>query len=230
MVTVNDVRGLILVVEDDETISDLFRRYLTREGLGVHCVSNGRAALEAVRTLKPAVILLDIGLPDIDGIEVCRTLRAEKNWTPIIFCTARDDEISRIVGLELGADDYITKPPSPREVVARVKVWLRRANGLPMDSEVVTAENVALDPSTRTVQVDGNPVDLTATEFNLLEYLMSRPGHVFSRDELLSHVWGYASIVGTRTVDVHVAQLRAKLGEPNPIRTARGVGYSVVRG
>jgi len=226
---VNNPRGLVLIVEDDETIADLFRRYLAREGLGVHWVSTGQAALEAVRTLKPAVILLDIGLPDMDGVAVCQQLRAEKNWTPIIFCTARDDEISRILGLEMGADDYITKPPSPREVVARVKVWLRRANGLPMDAEQIKIGNLILDPSARTVSVDDEKVELTATEFDLLAYLMSRPGHVFSRDELLSHVWGYSSVVGTRTVDVHVAQVRAKLGEPNPIRTARGVGYSVTK-
>jgi len=226
---VNDLKGLVLIVEDDENIADLFRRYLSREGLGVHWVSTGQAALDAVRTLKPAVILLDIGLPDMDGVAVCQQLRAEKNWTPIIFCTARDDEISRILGLEMGADDYITKPPSPREVVARVKVWLRRASGLPMDAQQVTIANVTLDPSARTILVDNRSVDLTATEFDLLAYLMSRPGHVFSRDELLSHVWGYSSVVGTRTVDVHVAQLRAKLGEPNPIRTARGVGYSVAK-
>lgn len=225
----NDSKGLVLIVEDDETIADLFRRYLSREGLGVHWVATGKEALNAVRTLKPAVILLDIGLPDMDGVAVCQQLRAEKNWTPIIFCTARDDEISRILGLEMGADDYITKPPSPREVVARVKVWLRRASGLPMDSEQVTIGNLTLDPSARTVLVDETEVELTATEFDLLSYLMSRPGHVFSRDELLSHVWGYSSVVGTRTVDVHVAQLRAKLGEPNPIRTARGVGYSVTK-
>ena len=115
------------------------------------------------------------------------------------------------------------------EVVARVKVWIRRANGLPVDSGVVTIGGVALDPSTRTVVAAGNPVELTATEFDLLAYLMSRPGHVFSRDELLSRVWGYAAVVGTRTVDVHVAQLRAKLGDPNPIQTARGVGYSVTK-
>lgn len=226
----SDSKGLVLIVEDDENIAELFRRYLTREGLGVHWVANGTAALAAVRNLKPAVILLDIGLPDIDGIAVCQQLRAENIWTPIIFCTARDDEISRILGLEMGADDYITKPPSPREVVARVKVWLRRASGLPVDSGKVTVANVTLDPGPRRVLIDDNPIELTATEFDLLAHLMSRPGHVFSRDELLSHVWGYSSVVGTRTVDVHVAQLRAKLGDPNPIRTARGVGYSVISG
>ncbi|NBV89847.1 MAG: DNA-binding response regulator, partial [Actinobacteria bacterium] len=196
----SDSKGLILIVEDDENIADLFRRYLSREGLGVHWVASGKAALEAVRTLKPAVILLDIGLPDMDGVSVCQQLRAQNNWTPIIFCTARDDEISRILGLEMGADDYITKPPSPREVVARVKVWLRRASGLPVDSGEVRVGNVTLDPGPRTVEVSGSEIELTPTEFDLLAHLMSRPGHVFSRDELLSHVWGYSSVVGTRTV------------------------------
>ena len=225
----SDSKGLVLVVEDEENIADLYRRYLSREGFGVRIASTGTQALKDVRELKPAVIILDVGLPDIDGTEVCRILRSENNWTPILFCTARDDEVSRVVGLELGGDDYITKPPSMPEVVARVKVWIRRANGLPVDSGVVTIGGVALDPSTRTVVAAGNPVELTATEFDLLAYLMSRPGHVFSRDELLSRVWGYAAVVGTRTVDVHVAQLRAKLGDPNPIQTARGVGYSVTK-
>ena len=222
-----DSKGVVLVVEDDENISDVYRRFLAREGFSVHLAATGKSALEATRRIKPAVIILDVGLPDIDGTEVCRQLRAENNWTPILFCTARDDEISRVVGLELGGDDYITKPPSMPEVVARVKVWMRRANGLPLDSGVVTIGSVTLDPSTRKVKVDGVDIALTATEFDLLAYLMSRPGHVFTRDELLSHVWGYASVVGTRTVDVHIAQLRSKLGESNPIQTLRGVGYSV---
>jgi len=226
---VNDSKGLVLVVEDEENIADLYRRYLSREGFGVRIATTGMQALKDVRELKPAVIILDVGLPDIDGTEVCRTLRSENNWTPILFCTARDDEVSRVVGLELGGDDYITKPPSMPEVVARVKVWIRRANGLPVGSGEITIGGVSLDPSARTVVAAGKPVDLTATEFDLLEYLMSRPGHVFSRDELLSRVWGYAAVVGTRTVDVHVAQLRAKLGDPNPIQTARGVGYSVTK-
>lgn len=224
-----DSKGLVLVVEDDENIADLYRRYLSREGFGVHLAATGTQGLESARQLKPAVIILDVGLPDIDGTDVCRQLRAENNWTPILFCTARDDEISRVVGLELGGDDYITKPPSMPEVVARVKVWMRRASGLPIDAGIVTVGNVSLNPSTRVVTVQETEIDLTATEFDLLAYLMSRPGHVFTRDELLSHVWGYASVVGTRTVDVHIAQLRAKLGDSNPINTVRGVGYSVAK-
>ena len=225
----SESKGLVLVVEDEENIAELYRRYLAREGFGVRIATTGNQALKDVQDLKPAVIILDVGLPDIDGTDVCRKLRADNNWTPILFCTARDDEVSRVVGLELGGDDYITKPPSMPEVVARVKVWMRRANGLPVDSGVVTIGGVALDPSTRTVTAHDKPIELTATEFDLLAYLMSRPGHVFSRDELLSRVWGYAAVVGTRTVDVHVAQLRAKLGDPNPIQTARGVGYSVTK-
>jgi DNA-binding response OmpR family regulator len=161
----------------------------------------------------------------MDGIEVCRQLRAEQDWTPVLFCTARDDEVDRVLGLELGADDYITKPFSPREVVARVKAVVRRARGPETQNQTVTLGKVAMDPMTRRCTVDGRTVDLTATEFDLLFYLMTHPGQIFSRDQLLSEVWGYAAMVNTRTVDVHVAQLRSKLGEHNIIRTVRGVGY-----
>ena len=161
----------------------------------------------------------------MDGIEVCRRLRAQQDWTPVVFCTARDDEVDRVLGLELGADDYITKPFSPREVVARVKAVVRRARGPQAQSQTVRLGKVEMDPMTRRCTVDGRVVDLTATEFDLLFYLMTHPGQIFSRDQLLSEVWGYAAMVNTRTVDVHVAQLRGKLGENNIIRTVRGVGY-----
>jgi len=151
--------------------------------------------------------------------------RADGDWTPVLFCTARDDEIDRVLGLEMGADDYITKPFSPREVVARVKVALRHARtGDP--SDVITLGRVSLDRAGRRVSVDGEEVILTATEFDLLAYLMERPGRVITRDLLLEEVWGYAAVVGTRTVDVHIAQVRAKLGDASPVRTVRGVGYS----
>jgi DNA-binding response OmpR family regulator len=163
----------------------------------------------------------------MDGTQVCKQLRADGDWTPILFCTARDEEVDRILGLEMGADDYITKPFSPREVVARLKSVLRRSNGHTEASVPLSVGLVSLDQDSRKVTLDGKEVTLTATEFDLLAFLMSRPGRVFSRDELLSHVWGYASVVGTRTVDVHVAQLRGKFGDLNPIRTVRGVGYSV---
>ena len=224
--TVDASRGLVLVVEDERAISDLLRLYISREGFGVHVVADGRSALAAARTMHPAAIILDVGLPEMDGTEVCRQLRAEGNWVPILFCTARDDEVDRVLGLELGADDYITKPFSPREVVARVKSVVRRASLVSADDAPLTLGGVSVDLVTRRVTVDGEPVSLTATEFDLLAHLMQHPGRVYTREHLLSEVWGYAAVVGTRTVDVHVAQVRAKLGDASPIRTVRGVGYS----
>ncbi len=219
-------RGLVLVVEDEKPISDLLRLYLTREGFGVHAEFDGVGGLTAARTRHPVAIVLDVGLPGIDGTEVCRQLRAEDNWVPVIFCTARDDEVDRVLGLELGADDYVTKPFSPREMVARVKSLVRRSRVNRSSSEPVSVGAVSMDTTRRRVWVGDEPVDLTATEFDLLAHLVSEPGRVFSRDQLLAEVWGYASVVGSRTVDVHVAQLRAKLGDDSPIRTVRGVGYS----
>lgn len=223
----SDSKGLVLVVEDEKAISDMLRMYLSREGFGVHVEGDGVAGLAAAKQLRPVAIILDVGLPSMDGTEVCRQLRAAGDWTPVLFCTARDEEIDRILGLEMGADDYITKPFSPREVVARIKSVMRRTSGIPEGAGLVEVGPVALDPDTRRVTLNGDEVVLTATEFDLLAFLMSRPGRVFSRDELLSHVWGYSSVVGTRTVDVHVAQLRSKFGDHSPIRTVRGVGYSV---
>ncbi len=224
------VRGVILVVEDEKAIADLLRMYLSREGFGVHVAVDGTSALTAARTLHPAAIVLDVGLPVLDGTEVCRQLRAEGNWTPVLFCTARDDEVDRILGLELGADDYITKPFSPRELVARVKSVVRRATLAAREDAPLVMGEVHVDLVTRRVVVDGASVSLTATEFDLLAHLMSHPARVFSREQLLSEVWGYAAVVGTRTVDVHIAQLRGKLGEHSPIRTVRGVGYSAEPG
>jgi len=222
---VSDTRGVVLVVEDEPAIADLLRMYLSREGFQVLVEADGQAALQAVTDHRPSCVLLDVGLPGMDGIEVCRRLRAAQDWTPVLFCTARDDEVDRVLGLELGADDYITKPFSPREVVARVKAVVRRARGPQAQSQAVHLAAVEMDPMTRRCLVDGRAVELTATEFDLLFYLMTHPGQIFSRDQLLSEVWGYAAMVNTRTVDVHVAQLRGKLGDHNVIRTVRGVGY-----
>jgi two-component system, OmpR family, response regulator len=220
-------KGLVLVIEDERAIADLERMYLTREGFGVHVESDGRAGLAAARNLHPVAIVLDVGIPTIDGTDVCRMLRADGNWTPILFVTARDDEVDRVLGLELGADDYLTKPFSPRELVARVKAVLRRSSSEGASQErVYVVGGVTVDPARRRVSANGEPIDLTATEFELLEFLCRRPGRVFPREHLLSEVWGYAAAAGTRTVDVHVAQLRAKLGDASPIRTVRGVGYS----
>ncbi|MBB2942756.1 DNA-binding response OmpR family regulator [Actinoplanes lutulentus] len=221
-------KGLVLVVEDERPIADLVRLYLRREGFGVQVEHDGAAGLAAARRLRPVACVLDIALPGLDGTEICRRLRADGDWTPVIFLTARDDEVDRILGLELGGDDYVTKPFSPRELVTRVKALLRRA--------AVSSDNTAgvrvlgpltLDPGRRAVAVDGQALVLTATEFDLLAHLLGRPGRVFTREELLAAVWGYASAAGTRTVDVHVAQVRAKLGDAAAlIRTVRGVGYT----
>jgi len=223
-------RGLVLVVEDERSISDLIRLYLGREGYGVHVEADGRLGLEAARRLRPVAIILDVGLPTMDGTEVCRTLRGEGNDVPILFVTARDDEVERVLGLELGADDYLTKPFSPRELVARVRAAHRRASGMVTSGveQLLELGPVRVDRNTRRVTIAGSEVDFTTTEFDLLTYLMNRPGRVATRDELLSQVWGYANAVGSRTVDVHVAQVRSKLGPASTLlRTVRGVGYSV---
>jgi DNA-binding response OmpR family regulator len=225
-------RGLVLVVEDERPIADLVKLYLTRDGYGVHIESDGASGLAAAKRLRPVACLVDIGLPGMDGTEICRRLREGGDWTPVIFLTARDDEVDRVVGLELGADDYVTKPFSPRELVARVKAVLRRTEGVAATADAPRRLGaVTLDPGRRRVQVDGVEVPLTSTEFDLLAHLMQRPGRVFTREELLASVWGYAAHGGTRTVDVHVAQVRSKLDEASPlardvIRTVRGVGYT----
>jgi DNA-binding response OmpR family regulator len=220
-------KGLVLVVEDEHPIADLVRLYLTRDGFGVHVEHDGTSGLAAARRLRPVACILDIALPGLEGTEVCRKLREDGDWTPVILLTARDDEVDRILGLELGADDYVTKPFSPRELVARVKSLLRRASGPADGGRVKTLGPVSLDPYRRLVTVDGSPLTLTPTEFDLLGHLLGRPGRVFTREELLASVWGYASHAGTRTVDVHVAQVRAKLGDAaGLIRTVRGVGYT----
>jgi DNA-binding response OmpR family regulator len=225
-------KGLVLVVEDERPIADLVRMYLGRDGFGVHVEHDGSAGLAAARRLRPVACVLDIALPSMDGTEVCRQMRAAGDWTPVIFLTARDDEVDRVVGLELGADDYVTKPFSPRELVARVKAVLRRTTGGPPEHERPRRVGpVALDPARRSVVAAGTPVHLTSTEFDLLAHLMARPGRVFTREELLARVWGYAAQAGTRTVDVHVAQVRAKLGgSASVIRTVRGVGYTISDG
>ncbi|MFE2913169.1 response regulator transcription factor [Kitasatospora indigofera] len=218
-------KGLVLVVEDERHIADVQRLYLAREGFGVHVESDGAAGLAAARRMHPVAIVLDIGLPGLDGITFCRTLRDAGDWTPVLLVTARGEEADRILGLELGADDYLTKPFSPRELVARVRTVLRRAAGPPR-TPPGSVGRLTVDPVSRTVRRDGRPVELTATEFNLIEHLVRHPGQVFTREQLLAGVWGYPGYRDTRMVDVFVSQLRAKLGDASPIRTVRGVGYS----
>jgi DNA-binding response OmpR family regulator len=219
-------RGLVVVVEDERTIAGLIGLYLRRDGFGVHTEADGRAGLAAVRRLRPVAVVLDVGLPGLDGIEVCRRLRADQDWTPVLFVTARDDEVDRIVGLEMGADDYVTKPFSPRELVVRVRAVLRRSGVRPGAEEVLRVGAVEVAVDRRRVRAGDREVELTSTEFDLLAHLMRAPGRVFAREQLLSAVWGYAASAGTRTVDVHVAQVRSKLGDASPIRTVRGVGYA----
>ncbi|CAN5295104.1 response regulator transcription factor [soil metagenome] len=225
MGAMSESRGLVLVVEDEPAIADVERLYLSQAGFGVHVERDGAAGLAAIRSMRPVAVILDVGLPSMDGIEICRALRANGDWTPVVFVTARDDEVDRVLGLELGGDDYLAKPFSPRELVARVRGILRRQEG-PPSSTPLALETVTLDAGRRLVTSNGVDVALTSTEFDLLAKLMSAPGQVFTREQLLSSVWGQVDYAGGRTVDVHVAQVRAKLGDPNPIRTVRGVGYS----
>lgn len=216
----------MLVVEDEPQIADVQRRYLVDQGFGVHVERDGTAALEAVSRLRPVAVVLDVGLPGQDGIAVCRALRERGDWTPVLFVTARDDEVDRVLGLEIGADDYLVKPFSPRELVARVKAIVRRSDGRP-GGAVLEAGGVRLDPRARRTWLAGDEVSLTVTEFNLLAALLTAKGRALDRAELMATAWGQADYAASRTVDVHVAQLRAKLGERSPIETVRGIGYRI---
>ena len=223
------MKGAILVVEDEQAIADLVRAYLRREGFDVVWARSGEQELEELARHPVRLVVLDIGLPGIDGFEVCRRLRS-RTGVPILILSARDDEIDHVAGLEAGADDYVTKPLSPRELVARVKAILRRAGGSGAvlgEDGVLGAGEVELDRASRTVTVAGEPVELTSREFELLAALLAHPGVVLSRDRLLELVWQGEFAGGTRTVDVHVAQLRAKLGRPGFVETVRGAGYKV---
>ena len=223
----------VLVAEDDPAIRELLAHHLRREGFEVVAVGDGNAALRAARELAHAV-LLDIGLPAIDGLEVARTLRREKYEMPIVMLTARADEIDRIVGLELGADDYICKPFSPREVIARVKAVLRRA-GIPAEPkpEILTYGRLVIDESAREARVDGEAVKLKPREFKLLLVLAANPGVALSRRTLLERVWGFDFDGDERTVDVHVRRVRLKIEEernlPALLQTVHGFGYKFAR-
>jgi DNA-binding response OmpR family regulator len=218
--------GTILLVEDEEDIAALVRAYLERDGFRVVWATRGTEGLAALERHDVRLAILDLRLPDADGFDVCRAIRASSSL-PVVMLTARDDEVDRVTGLELGADDYVTKPFSPRELAARVRAVLRRVE--PDDAEErVRAGDVELDRKSRTATVAGAEVELTAREFDLLWHLAARPRIVVTRSQLLDRVWGIAFPGGTRTVDVHVGQLRRKLGRPTLIRTVRGAGYKVV--
>lgn len=220
--------GTIVVIEDDPNIAGLVDLYLRREGHRVLLAGDGERGLELARQEHPRMVILDIGLPGkLDGYDVCRRLRSEGD-VPVLFLSARDDEIDRVLGLELGADDYITKPFSPRELAARVRAILRRVDhgsgGAPL-SERAELGPLTIDPSRRQVLLDGDEVELTVREFDLLFWLVRNRGFVLSRRQLLDGAWGADWFGDERTVDVHVAQLRRKLGDAFPLATIRGVGY-----
>jgi DNA-binding response OmpR family regulator len=219
--------GTVLLVEDEHSIGSMTRGYLERNGYRVVWVRSGEEGLAELGRHQVRIVILDIRLPGIDGFDVARTIRTRSD-VPILMLTARDEEPDRVAGLELGADDYLTKPFSPRELVARMKAVLRRTDGRGAE-EVLTLADVELNRNAREVVVDGEVVELTTKEFDLLATLLENPGIVVSRDQLLDRVWGMTYPGGTRTVDVHVAQLRRKLGRPELIRTVRGAGYKTVR-
>jgi DNA-binding response OmpR family regulator len=212
----------ILVVEDDPNIAALVRTYLERDGFATIWVRDGEAALAELPRHAISLVVLDVGLPGIDGLEVCRRIDGR---VPVVMLTARDEVADRVAGLELGADDYLAKPFSPRELTARIKAVLRRAARAREGDEVLVVGPVTLDPAAREADVDGRDLELTQREFDLLEYLLRQPGRVVGRQELLEAVWGFVYPGETRTVEVHIAQLRKKLGDPRLIRTVRGVGY-----
>ena len=219
--------GTVLLVEDEHSIGSMTRGYLERSGWRVVWVRSGEEALAEIGRHQVRIVILDIRLPGIDGFDVARMVRTRSD-VPILMLTARDEEPDRVAGLELGADDYLTKPFSPRELVARMKAVLRRTDGRGAE-DVLTLADVELNRNAREVVVDGQMVELTTKEFDLLAALLENPGIVVSRDQLLDRVWGMTYPGGTRTVDVHVAQLRRKLGRPELIRTVRGAGYKTVR-
>jgi two-component system response regulator MtrA len=221
------VSGVALVVEDDEAIAALVGAYLEQAGFDVVSECTGADALETAAREHLRFVVLDLGLPDVDGFELCRKLRGSAD-VPILILTAREEEADRIIGLELGADDYVTKPFSPRELVARVRAVLRRAEPIPPDAQMLELAGLCIDFRRRIVTVAGVEVELRTLEYELLTELARNAGQVVSRDRLLDRVWGVSFAGGTRTVDVHVAQLRKKLGRPNLIQTVRGVGYRIL--
>ena len=216
---------VVVVVEDDPSIADLVDTYLRRDGFRVYQAADGETALKTIKDRQPKLLILDLGLPGlIDGIEVCRQVRACSD-IPIIMLTARDDELDRVLGLELGADDYVTKPFSPRELVARVKAILRRADRPAVAPAIITVGAIDVDLGRREARLAGQPVPLATREFDLLQYLCENQGRALSRRQLLDGVWGLDWIGDDRTVDVHVRQLRKKFGDALPLDTVWGVGY-----
>jgi two-component system, OmpR family, alkaline phosphatase synthesis response regulator PhoP len=221
---------LILVVDDEPAIVKLTRLYLERENFRVEAAGDGEAALEAVKSLCPHLVVLDLMLPRLDGFEVCRRLRAENNPVAIIMLTARDEDIDKILGLEIGADDYLTKPFNPQELVARIKAILRRAERTALPDEApISLADLTVDPIRREARLAGRILDLRTQEFEVLFTLARQPGRVFTREQLLQQAWGFDFYGQTRTVDVHIAHLRKRLsGSSVTIETVTGIGYKLL--
>ncbi|MEP6681433.1 MAG: response regulator transcription factor [Chloroflexota bacterium] len=222
----------LLVVDDDPKIRDLLRLYVEREGHRAVFAADGIQALAVARQQRPALVLLDVMLPGLDGLEVCRQLRDESD-VPILLLTARSGDSDKVVGLDLGADDYVVKPFSPRELMARIRVQLRRHGAAADDQPILASEGLVLDPNAVAVKLNGRPIETTSFEFRLLHALMRRPGRVFSRDELINAIHGDDDPgIIDRTIDVHLGRLRRKLGDdataPSFIATVRLVGYKFV--
>jgi two-component system phosphate regulon response regulator PhoB len=222
------MQSRVLIVEDEPDLAELVRFHLTKAGFAAEVAHSGKAGLEAIRRARPALVVLDLMLPDLSGTDVCRDVRADPKLRdlPILMLTARAEEVDRVVGFELGADDYVTKPFSPRELVLRIRAILRRSEGEPQKGAVLQRGTLQLDLERHRCTAGGDEVDLTAKEFRLLEVLMSRPGHVMTRQRLLDDVWGSDITVTERTIDTHLKRLREKLGAAGDlIETVRGVGY-----
>ncbi|MGE5570283.1 MAG: winged helix-turn-helix domain-containing protein [Rhodospirillales bacterium] len=228
------MRHRIIIIEDEADIVEMVRYNFRKEGFEVESFSRGREGLERLRRNPPDLLLLDIMLPDEDGFSICRQLRADARLKelPVIFLTARGEEIDRIVGLEIGADDYVVKPFSPRELIARVRAILRRRVRPVEPADVIEIRGLRLDARTQEVTVRGHPVELSALEFKLLHFMASHPRQVFSRERLLDEVWGRDYAVTPRTVDVHIRRLREKIeaqpDNPEYIGTVRGAGYRLL--
>jgi DNA-binding response OmpR family regulator len=223
-----DMSDSILIVDDEQDVVDLLAYNLQRAGYKTITARDGRVALQKARDEFPALVILDLMLPQMDGTEVCKQLKADSKTAgiPILMLTAKGEEVDRVVGLELGADDYVTKPFSPREIALRIKKILGRSRGTVVPSEVIRFGELVVDTAKHEASLKGKPIELTATEFKLLAMLMERRGRVQTRDRLLTDVWGYEGDVDTRTVDTHVRRLREKLGKASDyIETVRGVGY-----
>ena len=220
----------ILVVDDEQDVVDLVEFHLSKEGFSVDTAADGATALEYARKNQPALVVLDLMLPGMTGLEVCRALKGDSHTAqiPVVMLTAKAEEIDRIIGFELGADDYVVKPFSPREFILRVRAVIRRGRLGEEPQDVLTAGDLVVNRSSHTVIAGGRSVDCTATEFRLLALLIERQGRVQSRDRLLSDVWGYEASIDTRTVDTHMRRLREKLGGSGGIiETVRGFGYRI---